>query len=637
MAIIDKKVSEIYSGRDISSLSDTPSKDGMSASELKARFDQLNKEVIPNYNDLIDEQDAINASKMGVNGSGSAISDLGFLTNGTATPAFGHVAYNASERTFQFGLDGGVTGDLFGETFYPNGCKNVDSVQINDGDFVMYFGAEGNSGVVTIKKASTTLPLAGQGLGIATQNIAVNAVGKVTWFGYVRGIQTDGVNYGESWVDGQILYNSGTVAGGLSKTKPVAPKNAISVGVVVRAHASNGILLVRPIFFPQLVQLSDVFSNAIANGDGFLWNSVNARFENIPLYTKSQVDALLANKVDKVTGKSLVSDTVITDLTDGGDSTAHFHSTDRARSNHTGTQSADTLTDGTTNKAFLATERTKLAGIEAGAEVNNISDANATALTDGSSITLHNHDGRYYSKTEIDGKISSMYRYKGSVANYASLPSSGMVVGDTYNLLDTGHNWAWTGTAWDDLGGVSVGAMYLTELLDVPDSYTGQVGKVLRINSSENGVEFIDPLASPAFTGNPTAPTPALNDNDTSIATTQFVKSQIANDAVEKTSNTGSAKMPSGTTEERPISPSAGFMRFNTTLGAVETYNGSTWITASGQMLGNATVKAISYNAQSIGENITIPATVNAQSTGPITINDGYTVTISDGAVWVII
>lgn len=34
-----------------------------------------------------------------------------------------------------------------------------------------------------------------------------------------------------------------------------------------------------------------------------------------------------------------------------------------ARANHTGTQSADTLTDGTTNKAFLATERTKLAGI----------------------------------------------------------------------------------------------------------------------------------------------------------------------------------------------------------------------------------------------------------------------------------
>lgn len=37
------------------------------------------------------------------------------------------------------------------------------------------------------------------------------------------------------------------------------------------------------------------------------------------------------------------------------------------RTNHTGTQSADTITDGTTNKAYTATEKTKLAAISAGA------------------------------------------------------------------------------------------------------------------------------------------------------------------------------------------------------------------------------------------------------------------------------
>lgn len=40
------------------------------------------------------------------------------------------------------------------------------------------------------------------------------------------------------------------------------------------------------------------------------------------------------------------------------------------RANHTGTQSADTLTDGTTNKAYSATEKTKLAGIAASATAN---------------------------------------------------------------------------------------------------------------------------------------------------------------------------------------------------------------------------------------------------------------------------
>ena len=55
MAITDKKISTIYAGRDISSLSDRPNQDGMTATELKARFDQLGKEIIPKINDLIDE------------------------------------------------------------------------------------------------------------------------------------------------------------------------------------------------------------------------------------------------------------------------------------------------------------------------------------------------------------------------------------------------------------------------------------------------------------------------------------------------------------------------------------------------------------------------------------------------------
>lgn len=36
------------------------------------------------------------------------------------------------------------------------------------------------------------------------------------------------------------------------------------------------------------------------------------------------------------------------------------------------------------------------------------------------------------------------------------------------------------------------------------------------------------PLASPGFTGNPTAPTQAVNDNSTKLATTAFVETQIS-------------------------------------------------------------------------------------------------------------
>lgn len=107
-----------------------------------------------------------------------------------------------------------------------------------------------------------------------------------------------------------------------------------------------------------------------------------------------------------------------TDLTDAGDTTLHYHAADRNRANHTGTQSADTLTDGTTNKAYTATEKTKLAGIEAGAEVNNISYVNATDLTDGGDSTLHyhsadrnreNHTGTQSADTITDGTTNKAY------------------------------------------------------------------------------------------------------------------------------------------------------------------------------------------------------------------------------------
>ena len=42
--------------------------------------------------------------------------------------------------------------------------------------------------------------------------------------------------------------------------------------------------------------------------------------------------------------------------------------------------------------------------------------------------------------------------------------------------------------------------------------------------------------------------------------------------------DTGYMGLPSGTTAQRPVSPVAGMVRFNTTLGYAEVYNGATWL-----------------------------------------------------------
>lgn len=48
--------------------------------------------------------------------------------------------------------------------------------------------------------------------------------------------------------------------------------------------------------------------------------------------------------------------------------------------------------------------------------------------------------------------LTSVYKYKGSVATVAELPASGNTAGDVWNVEATDMNYGWTGTAWDPLG-----------------------------------------------------------------------------------------------------------------------------------------------------------------------------------------
>ena len=103
-----------------------------------------------------------------------------------------------------------------------------------------------------------------------------------------------------------------------------------------------------------------------------------------------------------------------------------------------------------------------------------------------------------------------------------------------------------------------------------------------------------------------------------------------------KFSGTGSVKLPTGTTAERPT-PDTGMMRYNTENTTFEGYNGTEWgsIGGGGPALGTQSI--IRTNAITIDENITIPQNTNGTTAGPITISDGYTVTIEDGSTWTVL
>lgn len=52
----------------------------------------------------------------------------------------------------------------------------------------------------------------------------------------------------------------------------------------------------------------------------------------------------------------------------------------------------------------------------------------------------------------IKDSLGNIYVFKGSVATFEDLPTNASI-GDVYDVLDTGKNYAWDGSKWDDIGG----------------------------------------------------------------------------------------------------------------------------------------------------------------------------------------
>ena len=102
---------------------------------------------------------------------------------------------------------------------------------------------------------------------------------------------------------------------------------------------------------------------------------------------------------------------------------------------------------------------------------------------------------------------------------------------------------------------------------------------------------------------------------------------------VEKTSSTGSAVIPAGTTAERNSSPVNGNFRYNSSLNSFEGYVDGAWGGVGGAQAGGV----IYENNQTVTANYTISTNKNGFSVGPITVNSGVTVTVPSGSVWVII
>jgi len=171
-----------------------------------------------------------------------------------------------------------------------------------------------------------------------------------------------------------------------------------------------------------------------------------------------------------------------------------------------------------------------------------------------------------------------------------------------------------------------------TSATNAANSATAAAGSA---SSASSSASTATTQASNASSSASAAATSAAN--AASSATAAAASAASAGNNVAKTSNTGSAVIPTGTQAQRDGSPSAGFFRFNSDAAKFEGYNGSAWGSVGGGATGGGADEVFVQNGQTVTTNYTIPATKNAMSTGPIIINSGVTVTVSTGARYVVI
>ncbi len=205
------------------------------------------------------------------------------------------VQWNADDGTIDVGLFNNVVLQVGQETHFY--VKNTSGATIVNGSSVMATGALGASGKITCAPAVADGTISGEYmLGVATQDIANNAFGYVTSFGLVRGINTSGTPYGEVWVDGDLLYFNPTIAGGLTKVAPDAPKLRAPVAIVINATSGGaGSIFVRMKTGEDLGHLNDVYAPTPAAGNVLIYDAAQKRWESAFLTPGSNVAITNAN------------------------------------------------------------------------------------------------------------------------------------------------------------------------------------------------------------------------------------------------------------------------------------------------------------------------------------------------------
>ena len=158
---------------------------------------------------------------------------------------------------------------------------NKTGATLTKGTIVYINGGQGNLPTVT-KALATGDSTSAQTYGIVRNDITNNNNGYVVVAGRISDLDT------QAYTEGTQLYLSPTTAGTFTSTKPYAPQHLVYVGIVVRAHPTQGVIEVKIQNGYELDELHNVAAQSPDNNDILqsktatsLWTKVAGTTTNI--------------------------------------------------------------------------------------------------------------------------------------------------------------------------------------------------------------------------------------------------------------------------------------------------------------------------------------------------------------------
>lgn len=209
--------------------------------------------------------------------------DTALFKFGNGTDTWTALNYSSSSRTTQI-------------------AKNDTAASAAKGSVVYISGANGTNALFSLADADAEAT-SSKTVGLLAQTLASNAIGAIVTEGLLSGINTGSATAGQS------VWLSSTAGEFVFGAPPAKPAHGVYLGVVTRAHSTQGEILVKVQNGYEIDELHDVSAASPSNGDLLIFNSSTG------LWTKAAQSALtvaqsqVTNLTTDLAGKASTSHT----------------------------------------------------------------------------------------------------------------------------------------------------------------------------------------------------------------------------------------------------------------------------------------------------------------------------------------